>query len=225
MDAVVAAGEPGKVFAGGVAAREIHDVLAAATVDTRSADAVFATAREQADAVLAWQRCRIVRLCITYVVSRKRTAVDDLPIVSHRVPETPAAIFVDDRMHCADRAASWCAIENRRFLHALEVFATVPGNRKARERQKLGLGHALEADIEHVQSGGRIHDVTQDHPVIVKATIPAYVEHGVGADSNDCGGIVGTYVHIADAAYAVGIAKPRVDAYRLIVESIGCWRK
>ena len=154
------------------------------------------------------------------VVARKRLAADALPIVAHRIPQAPAAVFVHGRMHRADRAAAGCAIQDRGFLRAPEAVAAVAGNRQAGEGQELGPGHALEADIEQVQAAGRIDEVAQDDAVVVEAAGAADVQHRFGADPHDRRGIVRAHVDVADPADAVGIAESRIDADQLVVDPV-----
>src|SRR6185312_849844 len=147
-DAVVARGDAGEVFAGDIAPREEHHVAAAEAVYARPADAVFAALRTQADLVLTRDRREIARCDMADVVARKRLAADRLPVIAYGVPQPPAAVFVQGRMHRGYGAAAGRAIQDRGFLHASEAVAAVAGNGKAAEGQELGPGHALEADIE-----------------------------------------------------------------------------
>ena len=90
--------------------------------------------------VFARYGTEIVRLDIADVVARKRLAADGFPIVASGIPDAPAAVFMDDRVHRANGAATGRAIEDRRFLHAPKMIATIGGNRQAGKRQELGLG-------------------------------------------------------------------------------------
>src|SRR6185437_12444690 len=124
-DAVVARGDTWEVFAGDIAPREEHHVAAVATIDARPADAVFAALRTQSDPVFARDRREIARFDMADVVARKRLAADRLPVVAHRVPQPPAAVFVHGRMHRGYAAAAGRAIKDRGFLHAPETVAAV----------------------------------------------------------------------------------------------------
>src|ERR1700728_4045649 len=98
MDAVVAIRDARKVFAGDIASREVHDAPAAG---------------QQADMVFARYHTEIVRLHITDVVARKGLLADGFPVVANGIPDAPATVFVDDRVHCANGAATRSAIQDR----------------------------------------------------------------------------------------------------------------
>src|SRR6185312_3314576 len=150
-------------------------------------------------------------------------AADALPVVAGGIPDAPAAVFMEHRMHRADGAAAGRAIQDWRFLHAPEVIAAIGGYGQAGERQELGLGHALETHVEHVQAARCIDDVAEDHAVVVEAAAAPDVEHRLAADAHDGRGIVRPHVDVADAADAVGVAKARIDADGVGVETP--WRR
>src|SRR6185312_11091972 len=126
-DAVIAVRHAGEIFPAEIAAREIHDVAAAEPVHARPADAVLGAARQQTDLVLVRDDGEIVRLHAADVIARKRLAADAFPVVTGGIPEAPAAVFADHRMHGSNRAAAGPAIQDRGFLHALEMIAAIGG--------------------------------------------------------------------------------------------------